>query len=215
VKGLVFRFTLSVKENLMHTARLASLALLVALAACGSKGLSPAADLSMPDLAVADRNMSMPPIDLAAHQSKIFCGSQICDQPMVCCYTQTGATFNVSATCAMPGTCGDGGIQGSCDGPADCGGATPDCCMDLSLAHGNQLGGSAQCTASCQGMGGQKNGTTSLTTKLCYSDSDCAGYTGVVQSFPVAFNNCCSRNGIPVHFCAPPASLAQNAYTCP
>jgi hypothetical protein len=204
----------------MRPLYLASCTLFGLVAACGSNALSTGgADLSIaPDLAMAPdlALSSVGPIDLASHSNKIFCGAQICDLPMVCCYTQApGGGLNVTAACVNPGSCGDGGLQGSCDGPADCTGSKPSCCLDFSLGGGSQFSGGAQCTADCAAKADQTGGATTLTTKLCYSNADCAGYSGSVKGLTLPFDNCCSRNGIPVHFCAPPASLAKNAYTCP
>jgi hypothetical protein len=184
---------------------------------CGSQALAPSsdmaasgADLSVPK--IADLAMR-PPVDLAGAAGRIFCGTDICNIPMVCCYRQAGA--GVGASCGAAGSCGDGGVQGSCDGPEDCTTSSPNCCLHLALSSGNNLMGGAVCTADCPATGDQGGGTTSLTTKLCHTDADCAGYMGTVKGFTLAFNNCCSRAGVPAEFCAPPASLAMNAYTCP
>jgi hypothetical protein len=183
-QALVLRCALRLnlsQERSMRISRHSPVLVAAALAACSSSPLPAAPDLAAPppDLAAPpgahDLSSPSPPIDLAAHMGKVFCGSAICDAPQVCCYTQgPGGGLSVTAACVAPGTCADGGISGSCDGPADCASSMPACCVDITLTGTSQIAGAAMCTpeAACKGMGSQDkaSGQTMLTTQLCYSD---------------------------------------------
>jgi hypothetical protein len=198
---------------------------LALLGACGSNTLPSGSDKtpappytptsSNPDLALAS------PADLAQASSStgsttpIMCGAMTCAVGQVCCFARVGMTMMAAAACQAPGTCGDGGVQATCDGPSACGGATPNCCLEVSLSKNMSIMGDAMCTADCAATASNAGGNVSLTTKLCKSDGDCAGYMGMALGLMLGFNNCCSKAGIPAHFCAPPAALAMGMYTCP
>jgi hypothetical protein len=207
----------------MQTVKISSRALIACaalLGACGSQPLPSGATPtgSMPPSVSADLSTAAP-ADLtpaaSGSTSAISCGGTSCAVGQVCCFSRVGMTMMAAAVCGAPGSCGDGGVQASCDGPTSCGGGTPSCCLSVSLGKDMSIMGDAMCTSQCAATGDNAGGVTSLTTKLCKSDGDCAGYMGTVKGLQLSFGNCCSRTGIPAHFCAPPAALAQGQYTCP
>lgn len=193
---------------------------LFAVAACGDSGGSAApADMAAPPVdesAPPDLRPSTPPPDLAGSAGSVACANDTtCSGGQACCTSQTDG--GVAASCGAAAECAAAGsIPSSCDGTEDCSGGTPACCLDLAL--GSPLTGSASCQATCPGSATQKTQTmpAMLETRVCHWDGDCAGYMGSLLGIDLAFDHCCHHKAVPyIHFCAPAAALAQNAYDCP
>jgi hypothetical protein len=148
----------------------------------------------------------LPVADMAstADFGGVQCSAQVCSSIQACCVQGN------QATCSSAGSCGDGGVL-ACDGPEDCSGGSPICCMTLAreTTDAGVSGGANESTA----CAGSCPGTTSgagTTTKACHTDNNCTGYT--VSG--MAANRCCSLSGIIARFCAPPPGPGA-MHTCP
>jgi hypothetical protein len=115
-----------------------------------------------------------------------------------------------------PGMCGDGAAEAKCDGPEDCSGAQPNCCVNVSfsaasdMGAGSPTGGGAMCITDCPPSVDLQ--TRMGQSKLCRTEADCVGYEGFL-----AFDGCCSSPQVPgVKFCAPKSATFMNlgGYTC-
>lgn len=80
--------------------------------------------------------------------------------------------------------------------------------------------GAATCAASCPGMatigGGMgMGGGGKLSTKLCHSATDCAGYTGTAPVLGMtSFGSCCGLPGVSFQVCAPALLGSIGGATC-
>ncbi len=190
--------------------KLLAIPLLVGLGACVERALpltnSPITDGG----GLADMTMPLPLFDMPVFVDQavprdmkntvdfggVTCGGATCNSSQECCISAAGST-----SCVGKGTCNrDMGAALSCDGPEDCGAIAPACCANI-----GGMGGSAMCVASCPGMAAPTSGGFSATTKLCHTNSDCAGYSGTVQGFgTLPFTSCCTAPQAPnTFFCAP------------
>jgi hypothetical protein len=164
----------------------------------------------IPDLSTAPPpnvpDLAKPLPDLG--KNGVTCGNASCLQ--VCCVTQSQAPM-----CVAPGSCPDAGLAATCDGPEDCTTGQPSCCATISGAQPGTIGsGMAACSTSCTGSAMTSNGTSfTLSTRLCHSDSDCAGFSGSFLGAPGPWTSCCSSNG--VHFCTNSAFASIGQFTCP
>jgi hypothetical protein len=140
----------------------------------------------------------------------VACGASTCGASLECCFTPA-----TGAMCVNPGSCPDGGIAATCDGPEDCTSGQPDCCATLSGTL-MSIGGTAQCTATCDGslMLTAGNGVN-LRTKLCHSDDDCAGYSGDFSGNTLPWDTCCHNTNSGIHFCASSLFAGTGGVTCP
>jgi hypothetical protein len=168
-------------------------------------------DMSMPDLA--------PGPDLAVRMPDgVSCGSATCPVGQSCCVQAMGMT--TSSMCISPGGACTGAVL-ACDGPEDCGSAMPYCCGTIKFTGGTNpdagapmfQGGDAMCTMTCDasftpGSGGSP---TTVKTRLCKIDDDCAGLS--IGGGTIGLNKCCSSAQAPgLHFCAAPLG---GGITCP
>lgn len=147
------------------------------------------------------------PQDLAGVDFKgVSCGNMSCGANQECCLTRA-----TGAMCVALGGCPDGGAAAACDGPEDCEASKPNCCAHIS---GMSMTGTAECTATCDGMltiaGGAK-----VTTKLCHTDADCTGYTGTFNNNSSPWDSCCHQMSGGPHFCANAGFAGFGGYTCP
>ena len=184
------------------------LALALALVACKGGGLDNNGDGSAKgDLA------SHPGDDLAASQdfasnvdmAGVICGSMTCGEGVSCCASGNATT----QTYACMDTCGDGGVQVSCDGPEDCNGNA--CCATIQLVSGSASGeamcsgGATMCSSGSVDLQKQQ-----ITTKLCHNAGDCAGYPGDLEDY----SYCCSYPNVSYKFCGPSFADGYNGITC-
>lgn len=192
----------------------------VRLVACSDDGLGingdGGLDQSVSDLSGGDQAVKPGAVDLAARDfAGTSCGSMTCGSTETCCVVPDVANQSVMQMCQASASCDDGGIPISCDGPEDCSGGTPSCCVDVSLGGMNVMGG-AMCTASCPASATGGGGGGMLTTKLCHGAADCTNYVGnapVIGQAP--FDRCCGNPTLPVKFCAPGLiTLVSNMVTC-
>ncbi len=123
--------------------RLSSICLgLLFVSACGNSGLGTDTDGGNKDLSAASNDLSgvaqdfdvvvsVGP-DLASRRSSAAsrCGQQTCGATETCCSSYDSTTMSISQMCTTDTTCGDGGIAAACDGPEDCSGSKPNCCVD-------------------------------------------------------------------------------------
>lgn len=202
------------------------LAAAIAISACGDDGLGSGGDAGA-DLSVADLPLD---VDLARRDmtgngtgsdlagvdfAGVNCGSAVCGSTQSCCIVVAGQT--ATAMCVPIGTCQDGGIPATCDGPEDCSGGTANCCANLALGGMMSVTGEAMCTATCPGSATQgSGGGGTLSTKLCHNRADCTGYTGTAPVLGnTNFDACCGTTGLAVKFCAPGLITAlNNQITC-
>lgn len=83
----------------------------------------------------------------SAPVTQVFCNNQPCNDGEICCFNLTMPTDH----CGELGTCGDGYIELTCNGPEDC----PDsqiCCAHLDPNQGMVPYTGIVCQDSCQGM---------------------------------------------------------------
>ena len=197
----------------------------VAVSACGDDGLGTGgdagADLSVAvlplevDLARRDMTGNGTGSDLAGVDfAGVNCGTSVCGSTQSCCIVVAGQT--ATAMCVPIGTCQDGGIPATCDGPEDCSGGTANCCANLALGGMMSVTGEAMCTATCPGSATQSAGGGSLSTKLCHNRADCTGYTGTAPVLGnTNFDACCGTAALQVKFCAPGLITSlNNQITC-
>lgn len=112
------------------------------------------------------------------------------------------------------GTPNDAAPAMSCTAPKDCPSAAPICCVMNSLSS-TMGSATTSCTTSCPGSLTGTGTSSSLTTKACQTDSDCAGYSGTVAGISSPWTSCCSNQFSSVHFCGSAQGAAAGGYTCP
>lgn len=176
-----------------------SIALFLALCAAGCGSSSPggggdggsgggggAADLAMP-------------ADLA---NAFSCGSSVCSGGQKCCVS------GMTPMCAA--SCGDGGFQAQCNGPANCGGNP--CCITIGAGFTVE---SVLCTASptaCPPM--VSPSTQSGMDRACHVDGDCtSGVSGTPQ-----LPDCCTNTQTMQKVCFNKGYLGLpgiKGWTCP
>jgi hypothetical protein len=169
--------------------------LMIALTACGGSS-SPA----HPDARAADAAL----FDFGCG------GSNACQTNQVCC-TITGATTTFA--CVDPASC-TMADQITCDGPDECGGATPVCCgVDVPNGTGSwpscgigSLGTSCTSAASCPTHLGSSCGDTSK-VQLCHVSAECTDGQN---------NKCCTfaSGAAALTFCIDQATASLGGAVC-
>ncbi|HEX4457184.1 MAG TPA: hypothetical protein VIA18_04400, partial [Polyangia bacterium] len=145
----------------------------------------------------------------------VACDTTTCAVGQSCCLTTANNAVTGGMCVASASACTSGSNL-ACDGPEDCSTASPTCCATLSLsgsltdadAGAPMLnGGNATCAGTCSFTAAAD--FSSITTRLCHYNSDCAGLTVPYLGTPTS---CCSSSMVPgVHFCA----VALAGITCP
>jgi hypothetical protein len=194
----------------------------VRLVACSDDGLGIDTDGGLDqsvqgDLAGVDQAVKPGQIDLAGRDfAGTNCGSMVCGSSQTCCVVPDIDNQSVMQMCQASPSCGDGGIPVSCDGPEDCGGGAPNCCVDISLGGMMNVMGGAMCTASCPASASGGGGGGMLSTKLCHGAADCQNYVGTAPVIGMApFDRCCGNPILPMKFCAPGLiTLVSDQVTC-
>jgi hypothetical protein len=124
-------------------------------------------------------------------------GNTACPQAQVCCAAPGNPT---TYSCVAPAACNQGD-QINCDGPDECGGATPVCC-GVNVPNGtgkypncgsSAIGTSCTSVANCPTHLGSTCTDTSKVV-ICHGSSDCTDTTN---------NQCCTfnSNGATLTFC--------------
>ena len=180
--------------------RVAACLAIAIVAACGgssspSKIDARAADARSPDVAMYDFGCG---------------GNTACTVDKVCC-AMPGATTTFA--CMAPAACPQAD-QISCDGPDECGGATPTCC---GVYAGNGTGTYPQCgvatlgtsctaTASCP-THLETSCTDTTKVQLCHIKADCTDATN---------NQCCTftSNGAALTFCIDSFTASAGGAVC-
>ncbi|MGZ3443090.1 MAG: hypothetical protein ACXVDD_26395 [Polyangia bacterium] len=154
----------------------------------GSGGSSGIPDLSMP-------------ADLA---NAFMCGGSICTGSQQCCVT------GMTPTCAS--SCGDGGFQAQCNGPANCGGNP--CC--ITIGSGFTVQG-VVCTTSASACPPMVNAQTqSGMDRACHVDADCVA--GLPSMPAPQLPDCCTNTQTAQHVCFNKSYLQLpgiTGWTCP
>lgn len=172
------------------------------------------------DMGATQPDMTMVGPDMAkAVPNGVACGSATCAVGQQCCISADSMGNVTGEACQAQGTSCSGSVV-SCDGTEDCStAASPYCCANIDLQASTEdgglptfAGGGAMCTASC-GLNYDQN-AGAITTRLCHTNSDCAG-----ETIPIIGGDttCCSSTTTPgLHFCASSALAAVGLpVTCP
>ena len=189
--------------------RVALLSTLLLLSACDDDDQQIVIDMAVVDSAIPDLTWAM-----------VNCGGGPCvgNQPL-CCINRVGES--AQGMCVALTDCDDGGTKALCDGPDDCGGGVMVCCAHVvTEMRGDKyvpLSGSVGCSATCEGKVELSTGKQNLTTRLCRTPADCAGFMGsILGGDPTPFDGCCKRDGEDQQFCATrdPTFAMIAKYTC-
>jgi hypothetical protein len=161
---------------------------------------APAADQAteaLPADAASEPDAPVVP-DVVSEPDGVHCGSMTCSPGLLCCVS---GPSDASTSYSCLGSCPDGGIAASCDGPEDCGSGGGICCAAVAFGAGTppycpMLGASASCKASCP-ANVPLQCPANAQVRLCHASSDCAGD-------PSGFTICCefAQGGSTVTFCA-------------
>lgn len=177
--------------------------LFLALVACSNSTSSP---MMKTDGRVADtKTIDVPYYDFACATGSACTVNQVC-----CAAPGATTTFSCTAMASCPQA-----DQITCDGPDECGGATPTCC-GVYMADGTgsypscgiaTLGTSCTATASCPTHLGTSCTDTSK-VQLCHTAADCLDPSN---------KNCCTfntSNGASLTFCIDGFTAAAAGATC-
>lgn len=147
----------------------------------------------------------------------VNCDTSTCAVGQSCCLT-TANNMVTGGMCVASASACTSGSNLACDGPEDCSSGSPACCATIDISGlSGILGGDADAgtptvtggNAACAGTCSFGFSSSSITTKLCHVNSDCAGET--VPGLGTA-TTCCSSSMVPsLHFCA----IAIGPITCP
>jgi len=177
-----------------------ALVLVVAAAGCGSSGVPTGGGGSAgtgggggseADLAV--------PVDMA--QPPGFCGGVTCTGGKTCC-------AGMPPACAS--SCGDGGFQAQCNGPANCGGNP--CCITIASGFKVQSVTCTTAASDCPPMVDAQ--TQSGMDRACHVDADCT--TGLPSSPMPQLPDCCTNTATMQHVCFNKGYVQFiSGWTCP
>jgi hypothetical protein len=148
---------------------------------------------SIPDLAM--------PADLA---NAFMCGGSICPGSQQCCVT------GMTPTCAS--SCGDGGFQAQCNGPANCGGNP--CCITIGSGFTVQSVICGNAPSACPPMVNAQ--TQSGMDRACHVDADCVA--GLPSMPAPQLPDCCTNTQTAQHVCFNKSYLQLpgiTGWTCP